>query len=122
MKSRLEAAAESLLLQADYVIKPEHVFAPDRNWRADFLVWRDHETAQLMGEHPGFRNSCLVEIEGMPRARPGRHQHRTGFAKDIEKYNAAALLGWYVFRFTEDMLGDGTMERTLKRYFARRDE
>jgi very-short-patch-repair endonuclease len=58
-----------------------------------------------------------VEIEGGAFTR-GRHTRGVGFVKDMEKYNAAALLGWRVLRFTPAQVNDGTalsvVERALK--------
>jgi len=62
----------------------EHRFHPVRRWRFDF-AWPEKKVA--------------VEIEGGQWI-SGRHQRPTGFAKDCEKYNAAARLGWKVLRYT----------------------
>ncbi|NIV32688.1 MAG: hypothetical protein GWN58_25550, partial [Anaerolineae bacterium] len=37
----------------------------------------------------------------------GRHTRGDGFAKDIEKYNEALLLGWRVLKATPAMIKDG---------------
>src|SRR5579872_1223858 len=73
--------------------KPEHEyrFAPPRRWRFDF-AWPEDLLA--------------VEIEGGIWNR-GRHVRPRGYEKDCEKYNAAALAGWRVFRVTTPMLRDG---------------
>lgn len=63
---------------------PEFKFHPERRWRFDF-AWPENKVA--------------MEIEGGVWSR-GRHTRGSGFVKDIEKYNAAASLGWRVFRFT----------------------
>ncbi len=63
---------------------PEFRFHPTRKWRFDF-AWPEHKVA--------------MEIEGAVWVR-GRHTRGSGFVKDMEKYNAAASLGWRVFRFT----------------------
>ena len=68
----------------------EFMFHPRRKWRFDF-AWPDKKIA--------------VEIEGGVN---GRHQRIGGFTSDCFKYNAAALLGWRVFRFTTAMVMDGT--------------
>jgi very-short-patch-repair endonuclease len=73
----------------------EFKFHPDRKWRLDFC-FREHMLA--------------VEIEGLR----GRHQTIGGFIKDIEKYNAATLLGYRVLRFTTQMVTSGeAIELTL---------
>lgn len=70
----------------------EYVFAAPRKWRADFA---------FLGPR------ILIEIEGGSWI-AGRHSRGSGFAKDCEKYNKATLLGWKVFRFTTEMVKDGT--------------
>lgn len=67
-------------------------FHPTRRWRFDFL-WRCWMLA--------------VECEGGVYSR-GRHVRPGGFRKDAEKYNAAAMLGYRVLRFTARMIEDGT--------------
>lgn len=54
-----------------------------RKWRFDF-AFEDSKTA--------------VEIEGGGFA-GGRHTRGQGFAQDMEKYNAAIMLGWAVLRY-----------------------
>lgn len=44
-----------------------------------------------------------VELEGGTWTR-GRHVQPKGFENDCRKYNAAAILGWTVFRLTGSML------------------
>jgi very-short-patch-repair endonuclease len=70
-------------------LKPERefLFHPERKWRFDFAFLDD---------------KLAVEVEGI-----GRHQTIGGFKKDAEKYNAAALLGWRVLRYTTDMVISG---------------
>ncbi len=81
-------------LRALKVLEPtrEHQFAPPRRWRFDFS-WPD-----LM---------LAVEIEGGVWTN-GRHTRGSGFVADTEKYNAAALAGWRVLRFTEKSVRDGS--------------
>lgn len=69
----------------------EYQFAPHRKWRFDF-AWPEKKIA--------------VEIEGGTWS-AGRHTRGTGFAADCEKYNAAALHGWRVLRFTGEMVRAG---------------
>ena len=52
-----------------------------------------------------------VEVEGLGG---GRHQRIAGFTGDCVKYNAAALLGWRVFRYTTAMVMDGTAIEEVK--------
>ena len=85
--SKLSLAAKvELILKmegAEYV--KEYAFcAPFRKWRFDIAF-------------PGIM--VAIEIDGS-QFTMGRHQRPIGFGKDIEKLNAAALLGWTVYRFT----------------------
>lgn len=72
----------------------EHVFHPTRKWRFDFAF---------------VEPKIAVEIEGF-----GRHQRMGGFATDMEKYNAAAKLGWRVLRFTTAMAVRGDAINLVK--------
>ena len=68
----------------------EYHFAPDRDWRFD----RCDPYARV-----------AIEIDG-GTWNGGRHVTGAGYAKDCEKLNAAASLGWLVYRLTSDMLRD----------------
>lgn len=70
----------------------EYRFAKPRRWRFDF-AWPDERLA--------------VECEGGVYSR-GRHVRPSGFKADAEKYNAAAMLGWTVLRYTAESIEDGT--------------
>ena len=76
----------------------EYRFHPTRRWRFDF-AWRVEGVA--------------VEIEGGTYVH-GRHTRGEGFARDCEKYNAAAILGWKVLRFTEKEVNDWSAIETLQ--------
>jgi hypothetical protein len=69
----------------------EHRFHQERRWRFD-LAWPQRLVA--------------VEIEGAVW-QMGRHQRPVGYLADIEKYNAAVLLGWRLLRVTPGMVQDG---------------
>lgn len=75
----------------------EHRFHPVRKWRFDF-AWPDRLFA--------------VEIEGGVWT-GGRHTRGAGFVKDMEKYNAAAELGWKVLRFHGGEVRKGTAIKTV---------
>ena len=62
----------------------EYKFHPERKWRYDY-AWPDAKVA--------------LEVEGGVWS-GGRHTSARGFLKDMEKYNAAAALGWKVLRTT----------------------
>lgn len=68
----------------------EHRFAPPRRWRFDF--------AFLPGK-------IAVEIDGGTWS-GGRHVRGAGYRKDCEKLNAAAAMGFRVFRLTTEMASD----------------
>jgi len=61
----------------------EYRFAPPRKWRADFFIAPD----------------ILLEVEGAVWTQ-GRHTRGSGFVKDMEKYNQAAVLGYRILRTT----------------------
>lgn len=82
-------------------LKPEreYRFHPSRKWRFDF-AWPDVKLA--------------LEVEGGTAAGKGRHSHGDGFVRDCQKYNAAALLGWRVLRFTTSMVKSGEAIDTIR--------
>lgn len=61
---------------------PEFSFHPIRRWRFDFAI-------------PEL--SIAIEVEGGVWTY-GRHNRAEGFLRDMEKYNAAAALGWVILR------------------------
>jgi very-short-patch-repair endonuclease len=69
----------------------EHAFHPSRKWQLDFFF-----PERKIG----------VEIEG-GTWQLGRHQRPGGFKADCEKYNAAALMGITILRYTTDMVLSG---------------
>ena len=111
-KSRLEVAAKAILEELvrdglPIAYEEQFRFHPVRLWKSDFRVW-------------DASRSCLVEIEGVTSYGKviGRHQSAKGFAGDAEKYNAAVLLGWTLFRFTEGMMAEGQMDSVLREFFV----
>jgi hypothetical protein len=62
----------------------EHRFHPTRLWRFDY-AWPAQKIA--------------LEVEGGIWT-GGRHINPAGFIADLEKYNAAAVLGWRILRMT----------------------
>ena len=62
----------------------EYAFFAVRKWRFDY-AWPAHMIA--------------LEVEGGVFLKGGgRHNRGAGFRKDLEKYNAATVLGWSVLR------------------------
>lgn len=64
----------------------EFKFHPVRKWRFDFAI-------------PEYK--IAIEIDGGVWTY-GRHNRSTGYIADMEKFNAAASLGWVVLKFTPD--------------------
>lgn len=77
----------------------EFYFHPERQWRADF-----HITG----------TKILVEIEGGIWT-GGRHTRGKGFIHDMEKYNAATVLGYQVLRFSTEQVKSGLAVRQIER-------
>lgn len=69
----------------------EYRFDTTRRWRFDIAY-----PQRMIG----------IEVEGGTWA-GGRHTRGNGFERDCEKYNAAQLQGWKVYRFTGAMIHDG---------------
>lgn len=94
MKSSLERTFDTLWRQQQLMGNdlpdpiPEYRFHPKRRWRFDY-AWPEYLVA--------------VELEGGVWSN-GRHVRPKGFEGDCEKYNAAAVRGWRVLRFTYSML------------------
>jgi very-short-patch-repair endonuclease len=66
-------------------------FSKIRRWKFDFA----YVTPKI-----------AIEVEGGTYS-GGRHVRHAGYEGDCRKYNAAALAGWRVFRFTTDMVNNG---------------
>lgn len=77
----------------------EYRFHPIRKWRFD-LAWPDLKIA--------------AEVEGGVWTK-GRHTRGAGFIKDCQKYNAAAELGWFVYRFPGALISSGEAIAVLER-------
>jgi very-short-patch-repair endonuclease len=85
-----------------FQLKVLRVTAPVTEYRFD-LAWVDRKIA--------------VEAEGGTWS-GGRHTTGTGFAKDCEKHNAAALAGWIVLRYVGDQVEDGTAAQQIAEVLA----
>lgn len=80
-------------------------FHPTRRWRFDF-AW------------PDVKLAC--EVEGLVRsATKGGHQSIGGARQDMDKYEAALLLGWTVYRCHRDMIQSGRALTTLETVYTR---
>ena len=80
---------------------PEFRFHPTRRWLFDY-AWPDQKIA--------------LEIEGGVWI-GGRHNRGAGFLKDMEKYNAAAILGWRLIRATPSMIASGEAVALIQQIF-----
>lgn len=85
--------------------KPEYEFHPTRKWRFDWC-WPDQRVA--LERHGGdFRP---VNCPGCGRSKTvfvSRHHGRKGLEADLEKVNAAQILGWIVIQVTPCQIRDG---------------
>ncbi|MFI9459844.1 DUF559 domain-containing protein [Acinetobacter sp. NPDC052428] len=82
-------ARELKTLKIDF--EQEFKFHPDRKWRADFHL---------------VDKKILVEVEGAIWS-GGRHTRGKGYIGDMEKYNAATMMGFQVIRFSTDQVKSG---------------
>jgi very-short-patch-repair endonuclease len=76
----------------------EVVFAPPRRWRFDFA---------------NYAYRLAVEINGGIWSQ-GRHNTGKGSEKDMEKTNAAILMGWRVFTFSPRHVAEGEALRIIE--------
>lgn len=92
---RAESIGESTLANQLRVLKigfeQEYKFHPKRKWRADF---------HIVGKN------ILVEVEGGVWS-GGRHTRGKGYIGDMEKYNAAVVLGFQILRFSTEQVKSG---------------
>lgn len=73
----------------------EYRFHPTRQWRFDYAI-------------PDLR--IAIEIDGGIWIN-GRHNRASGYLGDMEKFNAAATLGWVVLKFTpQEQYSQKTLE------------
>jgi very-short-patch-repair endonuclease len=77
----------------------EYQFHPKRKWRADF---------HLMGK------KILVEVEGGIWS-GGRHTRGKGYIGDMEKYNAAVMMGYQVIRFSTEQVKSGLAVQQIEK-------
>lgn len=88
-----------IVKNTDHEVKREFRFHDTRRWRFDAAI------PSLM---------LAFECEGGSWT-GGRHTNPIGFAKDLEKYNTATLMGWRVYRFVPKMLNLGWIEKILEK-------
>jgi very-short-patch-repair endonuclease len=99
MKSKLEIHTKILLEELGIPFEEEYRFDTKRRFRFDFAY---------------VKEKVAVEAEGgtwMGKGHSGGKHYRS----DCEKYNLATLKDWKVYRFTTDMVEDGTLTETMKK-------
>lgn len=101
-RSPLEVMLAYQMDVAGIVYQSEVRFDPKRRWRIDFAV---------------SEKLIAIETEGGHWI-GGRHVRGAGFEADCEKYNALALAGWRLLRFTGNMIKSGVALRTIERALA----
>jgi len=77
----------------------DYRFHPKRKWLFDF-AWP--------------RIKVAVEVDGGTWSR-GRHTRGGGYAKDVEKFNCATIMGWRVLHFTAEQIEDTYAIKTIWR-------
>nr|WP_218954775.1 endonuclease domain-containing protein [Acinetobacter sp. YH12025] len=82
-------ALELKALKLDF--EQEFKFHQSRKWRADF-----HLKGRMI----------LIEVEGGIWS-GGRHTRGKGYIGDMQKYNAATMLGYQVIRFSTEQVKSG---------------
>ena len=92
---KVQSVGESLLATQLKVLRiefeREFKFHQKRKWRADF---------HIVGKR------ILVEVEGGVWS-GGRHTRGKGYIGDMEKYNAAVVMGYQVLRFSTEQVKSG---------------
>ncbi|WP_216936217.1 MULTISPECIES: DUF559 domain-containing protein [unclassified Acinetobacter] len=91
VSNEFEAKLAKELKALKIEFQQEFEFHQARKWRADF---------HLVGK------KILVEVEG-GIWNGGRHTRGKGYLGDMEKYNAATIMGFQVIRFSTDQVKSG---------------
>ena len=76
----------------------ENQFHPTRQWKSDLAI-------------PSIM--VCIELEGGVWTR-GRHTRGQGYIDDCSKYNACAVLGWTVLRYTHSGHGIGDILKDIQ--------
>jgi very-short-patch-repair endonuclease len=93
MKQPAHILFEKHLAELGFHFERECRFHATRKWRLDYVL----------NAHYGSYD-IAVEIEGAIWSR-GRHTRGKGYQADLDKYNAATMMGYRVLRFsTHDVL------------------
>ena len=93
--AKVESVGEAALIQQLKTLKiefeQEFQFHTTRKWRADFHI---------------KNTKLLIEVEGGIWS-GGRHTRGKGYLGDMEKYNAATMMGFQVLRFSTEQVTSG---------------
>jgi very-short-patch-repair endonuclease len=82
--------------------------------------WAKSEGRQFRSDGAYVAERILLEVQGGIWAQdPGRHNRGSGYEKDLERSNLAAILGWKLLAFSERMIKDGSAVRTIARALGR---
>lgn len=96
------------ILKAMGIEEPEEEFKfhKKRRWRFDLCF---------------TRVKLALEVEGGIWTN-GRHTRGSGFIKDMEKYNEAALYGYHLLRVTPDQINSGEAAELVRRWFEANEQ
>jgi len=96
-EGEVKLARDLKALKIDF--EQEYQFHPERKWKADF---------HLVGK------MILVEVEGGIWS-GGRHTRGKGYIGDMEKYNAATMMGYQVIRFSTEQVKSGLAVQQIEK-------
>ncbi len=105
--SQLEELLELQLEELNLSYEREYKFDSSRRWRVDFVL---HEY------------KIAIEVEGGTWVN-GRHNRASSIEADMDKYNALAIHGWTLLRFSGSMIKSGKAVTVIQNAIQkRRDE
>ena len=81
--------------------------------------FRFHEKRRWRFDYCHVETKTAVEVEGGVWTR-GRHTRGKGFIGDMDKYNAAAELGYAVLRYTTDQMNKAETYEQIRRVIENR--
>ena len=98
LKKKLQRAFTTQLKQVGItVFEEEYLFSDKRKWRFDIMI------PIMTGSH--ITKRILIDLQGGTYS-GGAHVRGKGYRNDVEKMNAATVLGFSVYWFTGDMIED----------------
>jgi len=104
-RARVSQGEETLAFQLKaegITFQREYRFHPTRRWRFDFVI-------------PEYR--LAIEVDGSVYSR-GRHTRGKGWEEDAIKLSEAAILGWYVMRFSTGQVKSGVAIEQVRRFLS----